>query len=203
MDMLRQSRNGLWARAPRGAKGAAFALLLASAALAAPGMEGKAGPGGPGGPGGRPSGGSPGLEMVHPRLLKELNLSPDQQRKFKEEKLSSQKQGIQYHGEKAMLELDLQNALSTLPVKEADALKLAEKIAEVERKALILRVTTWSHFLAGLSPEQHRKVMEFQADLHEKRKAWRDEMRKGFGKEGKDGKDDGPDKEGRHGERGE
>lgn len=175
-------------------------LILMTAALAA-----WAQPGGPEGHGehgrehgGRgPYGGPGGMDFLHPGLLKELGLSEEQQKRFKEQKLALQKKKIQIHSEKAVLELDLQNVLSTAPVKEAEALKIAEKIAEADKKALLLRVESMSKFLAGLTPEQHRKVMERQAEMREKRKAWREEMSRGWKRGDRDDDDDGP-RGGRH-----
>jgi len=137
------------------------------------------GKGGPGGPGG--------IDFLHPGMLKDLGLSEEQQKRFKDQKLALQKKKIQIHSEKAVLELDLQNVLSTAPVKEAEALKIAEKIAEADKKALLLRVESMSRFLAGLTPEQHRKVMERQAEMREKRKAWREEMSRGWKRGGENG----------------
>lgn len=179
-------------------------LIMMTAALAAwaqPGGpdghggghgRGKGGPGMPGGPGG-----PGGMDFLHPGMLKDLGLSEDQQKRFKEQNLALRKKKIQIHSEKAILELDLQNVLSTSPVKEAEALKIAEKIAEADKKALLLRVETMSRFLAGLTPEQHRKVMERQAEMREKRKAWREEMggswkRGDRERDGEDGDGDGP-----------
>ena len=54
-----------------------------------------------------------------------------------------------------------------------------------------------SKFLAGLTPEQHRKVMERQAEMREKRKAWREEMSRGWKRGDRDDDDDGP-RGGRH-----
>lgn len=139
------------------------------------------GPGhdGPGGP-----------DFLPPRVLKELGLTEDQQKKVKEQSLAVKKKKIQLQSEKSILELDLQHVLSTAPVKEAEAIKVAEKIADVDRKALLLRVETMGRFLAGLTPEQHRKMMEHQAEMREKRKTWREEMDKDWkrGRSSKDGK---------------
>jgi Spy/CpxP family protein refolding chaperone len=135
--------------------------------------------------------GGPGMDFLHPRMLKKLDLSEDQLKALKEQRLAVQKKKIQLQSDKAIVELDLPNVLSTAPVKEAEAKKVAEKIADVDRKALLLRVETMSRFLAGLTPEQHRKVMDYQADMRERRKTWREEMKKdwkrGDGKRGPDG----------------
>lgn len=170
-------------------------MILVAAALAGaePGERG-----GPGHDGPRYEGMGPGpggMDFLHPKMLKELGLSEDQQKKIKDQKLAFQKRKIQLQSEKSILELDLQNVFSTAPVKEAEALKVAEKIAEVDKKLLLMRVEGMGRFLAGLTPEQHRKVMEHQAEMREKRKAWREEMRKGWrdddlpgGREGKGGR---------------
>lgn len=161
-------------------------MLMVAAALAAaePGEPGGSGHDGPG----RHEGGGPGpggMDFLHPKMMKELGLTEEQQKKIKDQTLAHQKRKIQLQSEKSILELDLQHAFSTAPVKEAEALKVAEKIAEVDRKLLLLRVEGMGRFLAGLTPEQHRKVMEHQAEMREKRKAWREEMRRGW-------RDDGP-----------
>mgnify|MGYP006320405231 CR=1 FL=1 len=44
---------------------------------------------------------------------------------------------------------------------------------------------------SGLTPEQHRKMMDHQSEMREKRKAWREEMDRDWkrGRGSKDGKD--------------
>jgi Spy/CpxP family protein refolding chaperone len=161
----------------------AVLMVAALAAVAQPGdMDGPPGGPGMGGPGrgGFPGMMGPGADFLHPRMLKELGLSEAQQKQMRDQRLAFQKQRIQIQSEKSILELDLQNVLATAPVKEAEALKVAEKIAAADRKALLLRVESMSRFLAGLTPEQHRKVMEYQAELREKRKTWREEMDRGW-----------------------
>jgi Spy/CpxP family protein refolding chaperone len=151
-----------------------------------PGHHGR-GHDGPGFGGGMGHGGP---DFLNPRVLNALGLSEDQQKKVKEQALAMKKKKIQLQSEKQILELDLQNILSTAPVKEAEAIKIAEKIADVDRKALLLRVETMGRFLAGLTPEQHRKMMEHQSEMRERRKAWREEMDKDWkrGRGSKDGK---------------
>lgn len=123
-------------------------------------------------------GGGYGMDFLHPRMLKKLDLSEEQMRMLKEQRLEAQKKRIELHAEKGKLELDLHQVFSTAPVKEEEAKKLAGKIADVDRKLLLLRVESMSRFLAGLTPEQHRKVMDYQADMRERRKTWREEMKK-------------------------
>jgi Spy/CpxP family protein refolding chaperone len=173
---------------------AGIAVATATGAFAEPG-------GGPGMHGGeghkmgehgrkhkRGMGGGHGMDFLHPRMLKRLDLSEDQKRKLKDQRLEVQKKKIELHAEKAKLELDLHHVFSTVPVKEAEAKTLAGKIAEVDRKLLLLRVETMSRFLAELTPEQHRKVMDWQADMRERRKAWREEMKKDWKRGDGDGR---------------
>jgi Spy/CpxP family protein refolding chaperone len=162
--------------------GAVLALALAFTAGGVRAQPGEPGPG-PGGPGG-PGGG--GGMAFNPRLLRELHLSADQEKKLKEGRLAAQKKKIQLHGEKAVLELDLKNILSTYPVNKAEALKLVDKIAEVDKKMLALRVESMVQMLSGLTSEQHAKLMGLQEEWQEKRKAWMDEFRKDR-QDGKDG----------------
>jgi Spy/CpxP family protein refolding chaperone len=131
-----------------------------------------------GGPGG------PGIESVNPQLLRELNLSSEQQRKMKDVNLTSQKRKIQLQSEKAIAELDLKNILSTFPVNVTEAMKLGEKVADVERKLIMLKVEAWSQFLVSLTAEQHKKLMEIRENLKEKRNT----MREAFKKSGKNRK---------------
>jgi Spy/CpxP family protein refolding chaperone len=169
---------------------AGIALSTATGAIAEPG----GGPGMHGGEGhrmaghGRGMGGGHGMDFLHPRMLKRLDLSEDQKRKLKDQRLEVQKKRIELHAEKAKLELDLHQVFSTAPVKEAEAKKVAEKIADVDRRLLFLRVESMSRFLAGLTPEQHRKVMDWQADMRERRKAWREEMKKDWKRGDGDGR---------------
>lgn len=151
------------------AAGAVMALSLAATGMAAPSGGGQS----PGhyGRGGQESG------MFNPRMLRELNLAPDQEKKLKEARLASQKRKIQLHGEKAILELDLKNLLATYPVNKAEILKTGEKIAEVERKITLQRIESMTQFLTSLTPEQHRKFVDLQAEWMEKRRAWKEEMR--------------------------
>ena len=126
----------------------------------------------------------------NPRMLRELSLSPDQQKKLKETRLAAEKRKIQLHGDKAIVELDLKNVLGTFPVNKAEALKFAEKISDVDKKLLLLKVETMSQLMTGLTAEQHAKLMSLQAEWQDKRKAWKEEMHtdRMDGKGGKDGK---------------
>lgn len=156
-----------------------LAMLVAGTVATGWAQPGEGGPGRRGhgsvhGPGGM------GTDFLHPDMMMDLGLSEEQKKKFKEQRLANQKKKIQIRSEKAILELDLQNVFSTLPVKEAEAVKIAEKIADLDRKALILRVESMSRFLSSLTPEQHRKMMEHQAVMREKRNTWREEMGKGW-----------------------
>jgi Spy/CpxP family protein refolding chaperone len=181
---------GGWTRGMR-KLGAPVALVLALA-MASQGEPGGM-RGGPGGPGGMGGAGGPGVGAMdfNPRMLRELSLSPDQEKKLKDTRLAAEKRKIQLHGEKAIIELDLKNVLGTHPVNKAEALKLAEKIADVDKKLLLLKVETMSQLMAGLTAEQHAKLMILQEEWKEKRKAWKEEMRKERmdGKEMKGGKD--------------
>ena len=125
------------------------------------------------------------MGFFHPRLIKELNLTPEQQKKFKDYRLGFEKRKIQLRSDKAMLELDLKNVLSTYPVNQAQAMKIGEKIGDLEKKSLLLKVEAWSQFLANLSPEQHQRVVDFQAEFKQKRREWR-ERHEGPGEPGDD-----------------
>lgn len=127
-----------------------------------------------------------------PRLMRDLNLPPDQQQRLKDSHLAMQKRKIQLQSDKAILELDLKNVFSTYPVNQAEAMKIGEKIADVDRKLTLLKVETMGKFLAGLTAEQHRKLQEIQADMMEKRRAWHEEYGHG-GKHGHPDDKDGPD----------
>lgn len=131
-------------------------------------------PEGSDGPAGNPG---PGIEALHPKLLRELNLTPEQQKKFKAARLAVQKQKIQLQSEKAISELDLKNALTAYPVNKEEAMKAGEKVADADRKLTLLKVESWSQFQAGLTAEQHHKLMDIQADLHARRKAWREDFK--------------------------
>jgi Spy/CpxP family protein refolding chaperone len=184
--------NGMrWMR--RLAASAVLAAALALSVQAQPGDFHE-------GPQGRGPGGGPGMSMgmgmdFNPRMLRDLKLNPDQEKKLKDGRLAFQKKKIQLHGEKAVLELDLKNVLSTYPVNKAEAFKIADKIAEVDKKMMSLKIESMVQLLSGLTAEQHAKLMDLQEEWHEKRKAWMDEMRKdkkeGRGRDG-DGKGPGP-----------
>ncbi|MEO6094729.1 MAG: periplasmic heavy metal sensor [Fibrobacteria bacterium] len=167
--------------------GGALVLALTMAAQAQPGGFRE-------GPHGGPGGGGMGMDF-NPRMLRELHLSADQEKKLKDGKLAVQKQKIQLHSDKSVLELDLKNILSTYPVNKAEALKLADKIADVDKKLMTLRVESMVALLSGLTAEQHAKLLDIQEEWHEKRKAWMDEMRKDRkdGRDAKEGKDGGKD----------
>ncbi len=134
-------------------------------------------PGGPVMHAGGPEGPGPEIEPLNPKLLRELDLTPEQQKKFKEAHLTVQKRKIQLQSEKAISELDLKNALTSYPVNKGEAMKAGEKVAEADRKLTLLKVESWSQFQAGLSAEQHHKLMDIQADLHSRRQAWREEFK--------------------------
>jgi Spy/CpxP family protein refolding chaperone len=178
--MKAQNKDGLGRWGVIGAA-AALALALGTGAMAEPGGEDHHG----------------GMEF-NPRMIRELNLAPNQEKQLKEAKLAMQKKKIQLHGEKAVIELDLKNVLSTYPVNKAEAMKLAEKIADVDRKMTLLRVEAMTQLLSGLTAEQHAKLMDIQAEWQEKRKAWREEM----DKDGRGHRDHGDQKDGMPGKNG-
>ena len=128
----------------RAGAGIGLALGLALSAAAQPGP-------GPGGMG--PEGhDGPGMGMfLSPRMLHQLNLSADQEKKLKDIHLAAEKKKIQLHSEKATLELDLKNALSTYPVNKSEALRLAEKIADVDKRMTLHRVETLTQVLGNLT----------------------------------------------------
>lgn len=172
VEMNGRGRNGggRWLR--RFATGAVLAASLSLAAQADP-------DGHKGGPAGHGPGGSMGIGMeFNPAMMRELQLSPDQEKKLKESRLAHQKKKIQLRSDKAILELDLKHILSTYPVNKAEALKLADKLAEVDKKILSLRIESMVQLLSGLSAEQHAKLMALQEEWHQKRKTWMEEMRK-------------------------
>lgn len=173
---------GLRPRARVGMKGLALALMLGVAATAQPGHgPGGQGPGGQGGRGGKGGHGGPdgaGMEMLNPRILRELHLNADQEKKLKDIRLAAQKKKIQLHAEKATLELDLKALLGAFPVNKAEALKLAEKIADVDKRMTLHKVETMTQVLAGLTAEQFAKLQNIQDEWMEKHRAWRDEMRR-------------------------
>lgn len=156
--------------------GLAVALMMGMPAQA----QSAPGPGGPGrgehGDHGGPDGG--GMEMLSPHMLRELHLSADQEKKLKDARVAAQKKKIQLHADKATLELDLKTLLGTFPVNKPEALKLAEKIADVDKRMTLLKVETMTTVLAGLTVEQHAKLQAMQDEWMEKRRVWRDEMRK-------------------------
>lgn len=162
-----------WRRA-RAGMGLVLGLALAAAAQPGPGGMGPEGHG-PGGPGM----GGPGMEMfLSPRMLHDLNLSADQEKKLKEIHLAAEKKKIQLHGEKASLELDLKNVLSNYPVNKPEALRLADKIADVDKRMTLHRVETLTQVLGNLTADQHAKLISMQDEWMEKRRAWREEWRK-------------------------
>jgi Spy/CpxP family protein refolding chaperone len=193
-------RNRGGGRLRRMGMGAALAAALALAAQAQPGGGGGGMPGGlkgrgPDGHGPGGAGGGVGMEF-NPAMMRELHLSPDQEKKLKDGRLAVQKKKIQLHSDKAVLELDLKQILSAYPVNKTEALKLADKIAEVDKKMLSLRIESMVQLLSGLTAEQHAKLMALQEEWHEKRKAWMEEMRK----DKKDGRDGREGREGKGGQ---
>ena len=153
-------------------------LFLGVLAVAMAGADEHHGPMGRGGPSEDREAGS-GMEVFSPRLLREIGLTESQQKTLRDYHLSAEKQRIQIRSEKALLELDLKNVLDVYPVKEEEARKIGGKIADLEKKLYILKVESWGHFLASLTAEQHKKAVDFQSEMREKRRAWREEMHKG------------------------
>jgi Spy/CpxP family protein refolding chaperone len=115
----------------------------------------------------------------NPAMMRELKLSPDQEKNLKDGRLVYQKKKIQLRSDKAILELDLKNVLSTYPVNKAEALKLADKMSEVDKKILSLRIESMVQLLSGLTADQHAKLVALQEEWHAKRKTWMEEMSKG------------------------
>jgi Spy/CpxP family protein refolding chaperone len=132
-----------------------------------------------------------GMGPMNPRMLRELGFTPEQERRFKEQRLAFEKKKIQLHSDRAMLELDLRNVLSTYPVNQAEAVKIGEKISDLEKRAVMLRVEGLTKFLGALSAEQHRKLLDLQAELREKHRAWKEEAEKD--RDGDRDKDGGKD----------
>jgi Spy/CpxP family protein refolding chaperone len=116
--------------------------------------------------------------MLTTRMLHELGLSADQEKKLREIHLAAGKKKIQLHAEKATLELDLRNVFATYPVDKSAAVNLAGKIADVDKRMILHRVETLSQVLGALTAEQHAKLLSMQEEWREKRRAWRDEFRK-------------------------
>ncbi len=115
---------------------------------------------------------------ITPGLIDELKLTPDQKQGLRESYLQNQKKKIQLQSEKAMLELDLKNVLSSDPINKAEAARVGEKIGDAEKRMTQLKVESWTQFLTRLSPDQHRKVLEFQARHREMRMERKEQMRK-------------------------
>lgn len=138
----------------------------------------------------RPGRGDWDVEMISPRMLHELHLSANLEKKLKEARLAAEKRKIQLFAEKMTLELDLKNLLSNYPVNKSDAMKLAEKIAEADKKLTMLKVEALAQLMDALTADQHTKLQEIQDEWMEKRRAWKEEMRKGWDhNDGKDPKD--------------
>ena len=171
-------KNGLFGNAigRRAGVGMGLALALGLSAGAQPGP----GPGGPGGPGmGHEGHGGPGMDIfLSPRMLHDLNLSADQEKKLKDIHLAAEKKKIQLHSEKATFELDLKSVLSAYPVNKSEAMRLAEKIADVDKRMTLHRVETLTQVLGNLTADQHAKFSALQDEWMEKRRAWREEWRK-------------------------
>jgi Spy/CpxP family protein refolding chaperone len=186
-------KNGIFGYAAlrRAGVGMGLALVLSAGAQGAPGSGG---PGmGHGGGGMGPDGhGGQGMEMfLSPRMLRDLNLSADQEKKLKDIHLAAEKKKIQLHSEKATLELDLKHALSAYPVNKPEAMRLAEKIADVDKRMTLHRVETLTQVLGNLTADQHAKLSTLQDEWMEKRRAWREEWRKDRFEGRHDRKDDG------------
>jgi Spy/CpxP family protein refolding chaperone len=186
-------KNGIFGYAAlrRAGVGTGLALVLSAGAQGAPGSGG---PGmGHGGGGMGPDGhGGQGMEMfLSPRMLRDLNLSADQEKKLKDIHLGAEKKKIQLHSEKATLELDLKHVLSTYPVNKPEAMRLADKIADVDKRMTLHRVETLTQVLGNLTADQHAKLSTLQDEWMEKRRAWREEWRKDRFEGRHDRKDDG------------
>lgn len=168
-------------RGARAALGLTLGLAMAAAAQPGPGHEGH-------GPGMEGRGG---MEMAFsPVMLRDLHLSADQEKKLKDIHLAAEKKKIQLHSEKATLELDLKNVFSTYPVNKSEALRLADKIADVEKRMTVHRVETMTQVLGNLNADQFAKWQQLQEERMEKRRAWREEWGRQRGNHG-GGKYDG------------
>lgn len=150
---------------------AAGALALSLAVSAAPPPVGE-GPGdGPGRHGGKPEGG---MGLFSPRMLAELKLTPDQEKRLKEGQAEFKKKKTGLREEKAKLETDLKALFSAYPVNSGEVMKTGEKIADVERRITLLRIEYMSRLHSGLTQEQHGKFQEMKAKWKEKHGAWKD-----------------------------
>lgn len=135
-------------------------------------------------------------DLLRPQMLRELNLSADQKKKFREYRAAHEKQRIQLRSEKAVAELDLMNLTQTFPVHKVDLLKQGEKIAAIEAQIGQMRLEALGFFLENLTADQHRKFVELHESLREKRQQrferFREKMR--VDDEREDGEGEGPER---------
>jgi len=170
---------------------AAGALALSLAVSAAP--PAGSGPGdGPGRHGGKKGAE---LGMLSPRMLAELKLTPDQEKRLKDEQADFKKKKTGLRDEKVKLETELKALFSAYPVNNAEIMKTGEKVADVDRRITLLRIESMSRLLSGLTPEQHKKFQELKAKWKEKHKGWKDggKDKKNWRKDRKDKQDGSAD----------
>ncbi len=134
-------------------------------------------------------------DIFRPQMLRELNLSVDQKKKFRDFRASHEKQRIQLRSEKALAEIDLMNLTQAFPVHKADLLKQGEKIAFIETQMGQMRLEALGFFLENLTADQHRKFVEMHESMREKRhqrfERFREKMRTEDMRE--DGEREGPE----------
>jgi|GEM_PF-6212144 len=121
-------------------------------------------------------------DVMRPHLLKKLNLTDEQKKKFREYRLSQEKKKIQLRSDKALAELELLKAMQTYPVNASELMKRGEKISLVQEQMAKERLRGLGFFLENLTAEQHAKFVEMQESMRERRKErmekFRDKMDK-------------------------
>ena len=114
------------------------------------------------GPGGQ---GGPEAIKVGPQIMANLDLTADQVKKLKEERIKSQKQMIKLQAELQTLWVDLRSETGKDEPNLSRVDMLAGQIGELKGKMIAARTKSVIYLLSILTPEQKRKmdVMQLQA----------------------------------------
>ncbi|MFC1584718.1 Spy/CpxP family protein refolding chaperone [Fibrobacterota bacterium] len=107
------------------------------------------------GPGNKPG-------FINPMVIKELNLSDDQRKYFKDYKHKMRKEKIQLRSEISQLEEDLRFEFSQYPLNKSEIEAMKKKLIVLKGKMTAHKIDGMLHFLGKLNKEQHQKFVDLQ-----------------------------------------
>lgn len=114
------------------------------------------------------------------RIIKNLNLSADQQKSLEDMRIGQKKKMIEIKADLEKAELDLEAIENKDNINKSEYLNQIEKLNSIRNKMSIERANHHLAFLEILTPEQRKEWVNNKHDRHQKREArMKDRMQKG------------------------